>query len=62
MLRPELDWEGAGAQVEPSRPGAVQGIVHQLRDPGIYEEDGRLYLLYSGSGERALGIARLHHS
>ena len=60
VLRPELDWEGAGAPVEPSRPGAVRGLVHQLRDPGIYEEDGRLYLLYSGSGERALGIARLH--
>lgn len=60
VLRPELDWEGAGAPVEPSRPGAVAGLVHQLRDPGIYEEEGRLYLLYSGSGERAIGIARLH--
>ncbi|MCY3735965.1 MAG: hypothetical protein OXG13_06155 [Gemmatimonadaceae bacterium] len=62
VLRPELDWEGAGAPVEASRSGAVAGLVHQLRDPGIYEEDGRLYLLYSGSGERALGIARLHRS
>ena len=62
VLRPELDWEGAGAPVEASRSGAVRGLVHQLRDPGIYEEDGRLYLLYSGSGERALGIARLHRS
>ena len=60
VLRPELDWEGAGAPVEASRTGAVAGLVHQLRDPGIYEEAGRLYLLYSGSGERALGIARLH--
>ncbi len=60
VLRPELDWEAARAPVEPSSSGAVRGLVHQLRDPGIYEEDGRLYLLYSGSGERALGIARLH--
>ena len=62
VLRPELDWEGARAPVEPSRSGAVKGLVHQLRDPGIYEEEGRLYLLYSGSGERAIGIARLHRS
>lgn len=60
VLEPELPWEGGEAPLEPSRSGAVKGTVRQLRDPAIYEEDGKLYLIYSGSGERALGLARLH--
>jgi hypothetical protein len=36
------------------------GPVHELRDPAIYEEDGRLYLLYSVAGEQGIAIARLH--
>jgi hypothetical protein len=60
VLEPELDWEGADLPLEPSNWGASKGPVRQLRDPGIYEEDGKLYLLYSGAGEQNLGIARLH--
>jgi hypothetical protein len=33
--------------------------VHELRDPAIYEEDGRLYLLYAAAGEQAIAIAEL---
>lgn len=33
--------------------------VNQLRDPTIFEEDGELYLLYTGAGEQAIGIAKL---
>lgn len=59
VLRAELAWEGAGAPATASAPGAVCGLVNQLRDPCIFEDDGKIYLLYSASGEAAIGIAEL---
>ena len=59
ILRPETDYEGADKPLEESSYGRVMGEVNQLRDPGIYEEDGRTYLLYSVAGEYGLGIAEL---
>ena len=59
VLRAELDWEGATEPEAASVAGAVDEPVNQLRDPCIFEDDGRLYLLYSGSGEAAIGIAEL---
>jgi hypothetical protein len=60
VLRPERPWEGAGLPVEPSRGGAIEVPVNQLRDPAIFEEDGRVYLLYSVAGERGIGLAEVH--
>ena len=59
VLRPELAWEGAFEPAAPSRRGAVHGVVNQLRDPCVFEDDGRTWLLYSGGGESAIGIAAL---
>lgn len=59
VLRPERDFEGAFEPIEPSRFGATYEFVHQLRDPGIFEEDGRVFLLYSTAGERAIAIAEI---
>lgn len=33
--------------------------VNQLRDPAIFEEDGQLYLLYTGAREQAIGVTQL---
>ena len=60
VLRPEREWEGAQFPVEPSRRGSIDEPVNQLRDPAIYEEDGRVYLLYAVAGERGIGIAEIH--
>jgi hypothetical protein len=58
VLRPELEWEGATLDVKASAGSAGSG--NQLRDPCIFQDaDGTLYLLYSGAGEKAIGIARL---
>jgi hypothetical protein len=57
ILRPELDYEGGDLPLEPSQRGAVNRPVRQLRDPAIYEENDRLYLLYSVAGEQGLAIA-----
>ncbi len=60
VLRPERAWEGARLPIEPSRGGAINVPVNQLRDPAIFEEDGRIYLLYATAGERGIGLAEVH--
>lgn len=60
ILRPERAWEGANEPVEPSIRSVAYGPVNQLRDPAIYEEGGRIFLLYAVAGERGIGLAELH--
>jgi len=59
VLRPEYSWEGADAPLEPSVRSVAYGRVNQLRDPAIFEEDGRIYLLYAVAGESGIAIAEL---
>ena len=59
VLHPERPWEGANEPVEPSIRSVAYDLVNQLRDPAIYEEDGRVYLLYAIGGEAGIGIAEL---
>ena len=59
VLRPELEWEGAQAPLQPSRRSTAYGLVNQLRDPAIYEEDGRVYLLYAYGGESGIALAEV---
>lgn len=62
ILRPERAWEGVNEPVENSRKGGGTGL-HQLRDPYVFRDlDGTLYLYYSGSGEEAIGVAKLSSS
>ena len=62
VLRPERPWEGADQPVEPSIRSVAYGPVNQLRDPAIYEEDGRVFLLYAVAGESGIAIAELHYN
>lgn len=50
VLKPEREYEGASLDVRPSESGASQGPEHALRDPAIYREGGRDFLLYSVKG------------
>jgi hypothetical protein len=59
VLRPVMDYEGAKLPLAPSEPGPVREPVNQLRDPAIYEESGRTYLLYSVAGESGIAIAQI---
>jgi hypothetical protein len=59
VLRPERAWEGADAPLEASVRSVAYGRVNQLRDPAIFEEGGRVYLLYAVAGESGIGIAKL---
>ncbi len=58
VLRPELPYEGTEFPNAPSKKGGAIN-VQQLRDPGIFEEEGKLYLLYSVAGEMGIAIAHL---
>ena len=58
VLRPEFDWEGAGAPIEPSVRSTAYGQVNQLRDPAFYVEGDEVYLLYAVAGESGIALAR----
>lgn len=59
VLRPEMDYEGADLPLEASRGGYIDERVHQLRDPAIYQEDDKTYLLYSVAGESGIAVAEI---
>ena len=59
VLRPEYPWEGADAPLEPSVRSTAYGHVNQLRDPAIYVEDERTYLLYAVAGESGIALAEV---
>ena len=59
VLRPERPWEGANTPMVPSVRSTAYGQVNQLRDPAIFEDDGRVYLLYAVAGESGIAIAEL---
>jgi hypothetical protein len=60
LLRPEHDWEGADAPLEPSVRSTAYGLVNQLRDPAIFQDEGRTFLLYAVAGESGIAIAEVH--
>ena len=58
VLRPEKIWEGALLPNYESVESAINIPVNQLRDPAIFLEDGKNYLLYSLRGENGIGIVQ----
>jgi hypothetical protein len=59
ILEPEREYEGGDLPLEPSRRGLAPDPVRELRDPAIFEEDGRTYLLYSVAGEQGIALAEI---
>jgi hypothetical protein len=59
ILRPERTWEGADAPLIPSIRSTAYGQVNQLRDPGILEDDGRIFMFYAVAGESGIAIAEI---
>ncbi len=60
ILEPEREWEGATLPLKPSERGPAREPVRQLRDPAIFVDQGRTFLLYSVAGEQGIGIAEIH--
>jgi hypothetical protein len=59
VIGPDLGYEGADRPLEVSRPDEAPGRVRQLRDPAVYREGRKAYLVYSIAGESGLAIAEL---
>lgn len=59
VLRPERPYEGADLPLVSSRGGMASGFEHALRDPGVLNDDGRIYLYYSVAGEKGIAVARV---
>ena len=59
VLRPEYPWEGSDEPLAASIRGAIKIPVNQLRDPAIFAEDGRVFLLYTVAGESGIAIAEV---
>jgi len=59
VLEPELDYEGGNLPRVPSERGVATEPVCQLRDPAIFQEADRTYLLYSVAGEQGIAIGEM---
>lgn len=59
ILRPEMEYEGARLPLSSSARGHIFERAHQLRDPAVYVEGERTYLLYAVAGESGIAIAEL---
>jgi hypothetical protein len=59
FLQPEAEWEGANLPLEASARGSIDQPARQLRDPCIFEQDGRVYLLYACAGESGIAICEI---
>lgn len=58
-LSPETEWEGAKLPLSAGRIGALDTPIHALRDPALFQEDGKTYLLYAIAGESGIAIAEI---
>jgi hypothetical protein len=56
---PTEKYEGSDAPIVASKPGLYYGEARQLRDPYVFEDAGKLYLLYSVAGESGIAIGEL---
>jgi len=56
---PKYDWEGANQPLVNSKFGMAFGFVNELRDPCIFEDNNKLYLLYSFGGEQGIALTEL---
>jgi len=60
--RAEKPWEGADISPDASSYGAIMQRVNQLRDPAIFQQAGKIYLLYAVAGEQGIAIGELRKS
>jgi len=59
VLKPETDYEGARIPLAASSAGKSKARENAVRDPAIFRDEGRVYLLYSVAGESGIAIAEV---
>jgi len=60
VLRPELAYEGIATPIASSIKGPAID-VQQLRDPYIFDADGKTYMFYSIAGESGIAVAEVEY-
>jgi hypothetical protein len=58
-LAPQAEWEGANLPMTAGKIGAVDEPIHALRDPALFQDGGKSYLVYAIAGEAGLAIAEI---
>ena len=58
VIRPQEKYEGIQYPDAPSQGGDAIN-VHQLRDPYVFEENGKRYLFYTVAGEMGIAMAEI---
>lgn len=53
------DYEGADLPLTVSTEGAATQRFRELRDPAVFEENGKIYLLYTVAAESGIAIGEL---
>ncbi|MGM9509114.1 hypothetical protein ACS5NO_15370 [Larkinella sp. GY13] len=59
VAEPQTEYEGGNLPLTTSKIGLYYGKVRELRDPFVFEENNRWYLLYSAAGENSIAIGEL---
>ncbi len=57
VLTPREPYECPDLPIKPSKAGESEGKEHALRDPAVFEENGKVFLFYSVCGEQGIGAA-----
>jgi hypothetical protein len=57
VLAPRESYECVDLPVRPSKAGESEGRERALRDPAVFEENGKVYLFYTVCGEQGIGAA-----
>ena len=61
ITRPEKKYEGADLPMNNSSAGAAHYPENALRDPYVFLESGKYYLLYSVAGEQGIAISEFQN-
>ena len=59
VLRPEMPYECASLPDAASESGDIAVPVRQIRDPFVFEDNGRAYLFYAICGEQGIAAAEI---
>jgi len=59
VLTPETSYECPDLPNVPSEAGEIEGPAKQMRDPAIFEENGRRLLFYTICGEQGIAAAEI---
>ncbi len=59
VILPEKEYEGANLPLTASKGGLFYGETRELRDPALFVEEGKWFLLYTVAGEHGIAIGEL---